>query len=176
MFYFVMTHYLCLCFSDDGHIPQKPTPVKKSPLRRAANEDTVAFLAGLTDVLTHEGAMQNIAFDTVITNVGGAYNSHAGVFIAPVPGVYVFATTIMSYGGATDTFHILKNGTRVAGLYHNSQSHETTSMTVVLELKQGDDVSVANVDPDQTIHGAMYNTFSGFLLQQYYTEPGVVGK
>ena len=70
---------------------------KINRLRQVENGTPVAFLATLSDHAENLGADQNIAFENVITNVGDAYNSHAGVFIAPVSGIYVFSTSIMSY-------------------------------------------------------------------------------
>jgi hypothetical protein len=35
-------------------------------------------------------------FDTVITNAGGAYNQHDGIFTAPTNGVYVFTWNLYS--------------------------------------------------------------------------------
>ena len=70
---------------------------KRNYKRQVENETPVAFLATLADHAESLGADQIIAFENVITNVGDAYNSHAGVFIAPVSGIYVFSTSIMSY-------------------------------------------------------------------------------
>lgn len=125
------------------------------------------------------GAMQNIAFDRLITNIGNAYNPHAWVFIAPVSGIYVFSTTVLSFGTATAHFSLLQNGAMVTRIYHNpgSDGYETASLTAVLQLAKGDDVSVANVDADNTVHGSNFSSFTGFLLQEIFEEAvDLVGK
>ncbi|XP_052782456.1 complement C1q tumor necrosis factor-related protein 3-like [Mya arenaria] len=68
-------------------------------MRREYVGSPVAFLATLTNHITHAGALQPIAFNRVVTNVGGAYNVHLGSFVAPVSGIYVFSTTLLSYPG-----------------------------------------------------------------------------
>lgn len=159
----------------DKHDISTPKHAKQNHKRQAENESPVAFLATLTQHLTRTGAMQNIAFDKVITNVGVAYNPHAGVFIAPVAGIYVFSTTLLAHSSTDARFYFLKNGSQISGLYHDT-SFGSTSMSVVLELTKGDDVSVANVDPNKELNGDSYTSFSGFLLQQYYPDTNFVGK
>lgn len=149
---------------------------KKNRIRRAENENPVAFFATLSNNIEQLGAMQNIAFDNVVTDVSRSYNPHAGVFIAPVPGIYVFSVTIMSHGTLENHFHVLKNGQDIAKLHHHNTDYGITGMTFVLELETGDDVSLANVDLNKAVHGDDYSSFCGFLLQEYYSGPDVVGK
>lgn len=149
---------------------------KKNRIRRTENEDTVAFFATLSEHMTQLGAMQNIVFDNVVTDVSGAYNSHAGVFIAPVPGLYVFSVTIKSHGTSKNHFKVQKNGQDIAKLHYHTENYESTGMTLVLELEVGDDVSLANVDLNVAVHGHDYSSFCGFLLQEYYSEASFIGK
>uniref|UniRef100_A0A3P8RP01 C1q domain-containing protein n=1 Tax=Amphiprion percula TaxID=161767 RepID=A0A3P8RP01_AMPPE len=66
-----------------------------------ANEDDlkVAFSAGLTD----SGSVgpfdeeRTLIFSKTMTNIGQAYNQTAGVFMAPVRGVYFFSFTAADY-------------------------------------------------------------------------------
>lgn len=168
---------LVCCIISDYKNFSSPKQVRESRLRRAENENPVAFLAAVSAHTEHVGAKQNIAFDKVVTNVGNAYNPHGGIFIAPVPGIYVFSATLFAYSNTVAHFEVVKNGALVTRMYHpNTSTHDTASMTVVLELEAGDDVSVANVDPDITIFGYLYCSFSSFLLQQYYKDSSVVGK
>lgn len=147
-------------------------------IRQAELERPVAFLAALTAHMEHAGANQNIAFDRVITNLGNAYNSHAGAFLAPVSGVYLFSTTLLSFGGTNAHFRVQHNGNAVTLIYQQGSTgpYETASMTVVLQLAKGDDVSITNVDSDITIHGSSYTSFTGVLLQEIYDEQTIVGK
>ena len=151
---------------------------KQQRIRQVENETPTAFLATLTDHAHHLGANQNIAFDNIITNVGDAYNSHVGAFIAPVSGIYVLSTTLLSYPGSDTHFSVLHNGNMVAKIYQliNGDDYESSSVTVVLQLSKGDDVSVANMDADKSVNGYHYSSFSGFLLQEIYDDISVVGK
>ncbi|XP_045209907.1 uncharacterized protein LOC123561523 [Mercenaria mercenaria] len=153
--------------------------VKRSQrIRRAENENPVAFFATLDQHLTHVGIHQPIAFDNVTTNIGNAYNSHFGSFIAPVPGTYVFSATLFSHYHADYHVQFVKNGQSLTNIYmRGSESgYGTMSQTIVLQLQKGDDVSIQNNEVDSAIFGANYCTFSGFLLQEEFSSAAVVGK
>lgn len=145
-------------------------------------EGLTAFFAVLTPTVNnHLGVGQNIIFDDVITNIGNAYNSHQGIFVAPVSGTYVFSATLLSHLGHNSHFYFAKNGSVVSRLYvgglsSSSSTYDTSSQTVILSLNPGDDVSVRNADADENIWGDMYTSFAGFLLQEGFEEPSVVGK
>ena len=152
---------------------------KTNRKRQVENETPVAFLATLSVHAENLGANQNIAFDNVITNVGNAYNSHAGVFIAPVSGIYVFSTFILSYRSSQSHVEIRKNGslvTRMSYRGENSNGHDTTGSTVTIQLSKGDDVAVVNGNPDKNVNGEHYSSITGFLLQELYDESAVVGR
>ncbi|XP_045182322.2 uncharacterized protein LOC123541035 [Mercenaria mercenaria] len=144
-------------------------------IQRRENEMNVAFFAYLTNHLVNPGVHQIIAFDHVVTNIGNAYNAHAGDFRAPVAGTYVFATTLMA-GDVHLIYHfiVMHNGKSVSNIYLVNGG--TASQEVVLQLNQGDDVSIHNMDAGNKLYGSGYSTFSGFLLQQNYSSPVVVGK
>ncbi|XP_045169959.2 uncharacterized protein LOC123532568 [Mercenaria mercenaria] len=145
---------------------------------RRENELNVAFFSALGNHLHHLGASQNVVFDRVITNLGNAYNNHAGDFRAPVAGTYVFSVTLMAYSTHTTHYNLVQNGTTVANIYVRGleSPYASSSMTAVLQLKQGEDVAIRNVDTDQSLHGSYYSTFSGFLLNQDYSSSAIVGK
>lgn len=147
-------------------------------IRKRENEKDVAFFSVITSHLFHMGVNQNIVFDRVITNVGNAYNNHAGDFRAPVDGTYVFSVTLMAYSTHSSHYSLVKNGTAAAYIYlrgHESP-YASSGLTAVLELKQGEDVAIRNIDQDEALHGSAYSTFSGFLLTQDFSSPGLVGK
>ncbi|WAR25955.1 C1QT3-like protein [Mya arenaria] len=146
-------------------------------IRREYIGAPVAFLAILTNHITHAGAHQPIAFDRVVTNVGGAYNAHLGSFVAPISGIYVFSTTLLSYPGHTTGFGFVKNNDLVSRLYLKTSAgqYETVAQTIVLQLAKGDDITVRNESPDETIHGSDYSTFAGFLIWETENIPAVVG-
>lgn len=152
---------------------------KTGEIRRADSELSVAFYATISDHhIVNAGVNQSIVFDKVITNLGSAYNSHFGCFVAPIPGVYVFSVCLYSSGGTLYHAELVKNNEMVARFYLDARvsgTYESDSKTVVLGLVKGDDVCVHNVDPGKTIHGYHYSTFAGFLLQGAYN-PEIVGK
>lgn len=138
----------------------------------------VAFFSTLGNHLQHLGVNQNIVFDHVVTNIGNAYNNHAGDFRAPVAGTYVFSVTLMAYGSHTTHYRLVKGGSSMANIYvrGTESPYASSSMTAVLQLKQGDDVAIRNVDNDEFLHGSSYSAFSGFLLYQDFSSSVVVGK
>jgi hypothetical protein len=164
-------------FKTITHLFADARKIRRS-LQRRENELNVSFFATLGNHLQHLGASQNIAFDRVITNIGNGYNSHAGDFRAPVAGTYVFSVTLMAYSSSTTHYNIVKNSTTVANLYVRGleSPYASSSMTAVLQLQKGEDVAIRNVDTDKMLHGSHYSAFSGFLLDQDFSSPPIVGK
>ncbi len=65
----------------------------------AAFSTRVAFFAALESTYGVGVPTQtDLAFSTVVTNVGKAYNATSGRFTAPVNGVYKFSVTIAAQG------------------------------------------------------------------------------
>ncbi|XP_045176803.2 uncharacterized protein LOC123537227 [Mercenaria mercenaria] len=162
-----------------GQTQKRLTGHKGYRITRAENEANIAFYATVGNHhIEHAGVNQNIIFDHVITNLGNAYNKYAGDFKAPVSGTYVFSVTLMAYNTQSTHYRIAKNGTVMGNLYLHGKdgSDATSAMTAVLQLQQGDDVSIQNLDADKNLHGYAYSTFSGFLLQQDYSSTAIVGK
>jgi len=152
---------------------------KRNYKRQVETETPVAFLATLADHAESLGADQIIAFENVITNVGDAYNSHAGVFIAPVSGIYVFSTSIMSYRSTQSHYAFKRNDVVVTYMFYHGDAlnaYDTTGSTVTLQLSKGDDVAVVNLDSDKDVNGSHYSSFTGFLLQESYDDTAVDGK
>ncbi|XP_053380336.1 uncharacterized protein LOC128548847 [Mercenaria mercenaria] len=158
---------------------QSREEVQTQRIRRTMNENPVAFFAGLSQHLPHMGAHQPITFDNVITNIGNAYNSHLGSFIAPVSGTYVFSTTLFSIYKESYHAQFTKNGHAISTIYLSASEisgYDTASQTIILELQKGDDVTVQNTDADKTVHGLNHSIFSGFLLQEDISSSVIVGK
>ncbi|XP_045215463.1 C1q-related factor-like [Mercenaria mercenaria] len=157
-------------FTDNGSSMQR--------IRRTANETHVAFFAKMVNHLEHGGVHQTVIFESVVTNVGNAYHSHIGTFIAPVSGTYVFSTTLVSRHSNDARAQFVRNGLALTTMYVNAgdTGDETTSQTIVLQLEEGDDVSVQNLDSDKSFSGSSYSTFAGFLLEEDYSSSVIVGK
>lgn len=140
-------------------------------IRRVGNEMTVAFTAILTHSMTNLGPNQNIVFDHVESNFGNGYNSHHGVFVAPVAGIYVFYASLLSGSGTSELYcHIVVDGIKKVTLeeYVTPAGYAQGSNMLVIHLNQGADVAVQTGNADHSIHGSsvnFYTTFSGFLLQ-----------
>ena len=62
---------------------------------------------------------------------------------------------------------IVQNGNNVGVIYAHGDSgrHDQGAQTVVIQVKQGDEIWVKNIDiTDDQIYGGYYSTFSGYLL------------
>jgi hypothetical protein len=138
----------------------------------------VAFTVGLTHLFLHAGPHQNIVFDHVETNIGNGYNSHHGVFTAPVSGVYLFYSSILSNNNGEVWCQIVVNGSYKASIYTRGTDgrHDQGSLAIIVYLHQGDDVAVQNLANDHAIYSDsyIYSTFSGVLLQQSFSQLGSI--
>ena len=114
----------------------------------------------------------------MVTNVGGAYSNTLGAFLAPVDGIYVFSVNLMAQNTQTEHYHLSKNSKPVCIMYARADEspYATTGQTAILRLAQGDNVEIQTQDSDGSVHGGAYSSFAGFLLQQEYGNPAVVGK
>ena len=114
---------------------------------------------------------QNIVFDQATTNIGKAYDTQNGIFIAPTEGLYVFFATVTGkhLGDNTDYYaHLDVNGRTYAKLV--TFPNEQSSQLIVVQLSSGDTVSVKNTLADDHVLGSTFTTFSGFLLYEGSTD------
>lgn len=83
-------------------------------------------------------------FDKVITDVGNAYHSHMGTFIAPKSGLYVFTWSIRSNGNNIHSAELLADNNIVSAIYLNPGNtiDGTVTGTAVVHVDQGDDVFI----------------------------------
>ena len=144
-------------------------------VRPAADVPRAAFYAYLTTTATDLGALQDIAFDYVVTNIGNGYNENHGVFVAPTSGTYVLTATLLS-GGTVGTWgHFVVNGNVIAKLNMHNAVYEQVTQTVIVELNTGDDVSVQSTRLGAGISGDRYSSFSGFLLYPTEDTAAIIG-
>lgn len=103
-------------------------------------ENTVAFFAVLSQSsLDHLGLHQNIVFEDVKTNVGNGYNGHQGTFIAPVSGLYLITTSVLSRQNREYWAAVVVNGTEIVRLNGRGTDgrHGTGAQTMILSLNKG---------------------------------------
>ena len=107
-----------------------------------------------------------IVYDSVLINVGDAYDSRTGVFTCPVEGVYVFTWSTMSRGERQHCdAYIYRNGvpSLVAFAYEDSSNNEVASNTEIFHLGQNDTVWIKTTTCD-FLYGYPYIAFSGWKL------------
>lgn len=137
--------------------------------RQIENEDIVAFYGKLNELVSDIGQDEIVKFNNIITDVGHAYDSSTGLFTAPVPGLYVFSTTVMVQLYLDTHLGIYVNNQMKTNIKLHGTEHEydTMSQTVIYYLKKSDTVSVRHYEGNKTIHGD-YTSLTGFLLNQDY--------
>ncbi|XP_026007030.1 COP1-interactive protein 1-like isoform X2 [Astatotilapia calliptera] len=137
--------------------------------RRADGELRVAFSAGLTD----SGSVgpfdeeTTLIFSKIITNIGEAYNQTAGVFTAPVSGLYVFSFTAADYLKGYMGLYLYKNDKPIVfSLDLNDHGgYASTSNAVCLQLEEGDRVHLGLPASYRLYDDSRnFSVFSGFLL------------
>lgn len=130
-------------------------------------DTVVAFLAVL-DASISIGSNQIIVFERVITNIGQAYSSQTGVFTAPVDGIFLFTTTLLTENNKEIWCYVMLNGKDVARINERGTDgrHGSGSQTVILQLNEGDEVDVRNSKYLFALQGGAYGSFAGFLIKE----------
>lgn len=132
------------------------------------NQQPVAFKAHLSQAIS-PAANQRIVFDDVQFNLGGAYHSHLGGFLAPVNGTYMFSVSVCSDGGHYVVLNLMRNEDMIGRVLAGDDSYaDCSSETTVTMLHAGDEVFVQH-------HGtygdlvqskeSILDSFTGSLLQ-----------
>ena len=111
---------------------------------------------------------QTIPFDDVLNNDGNAYSPLTGIFTTPVAGKYLFSCTITMRGNEIMDASLMKNDDDIGKLWtfkYQNNNADATSITVVVNLDQGDTVYVKFTSGDgNSIQHAGYTYFSGVLI------------
>ncbi|XP_044039181.1 complement C1q subcomponent subunit C-like [Siniperca chuatsi] len=112
---------------------------------------------------------KTVVYNTVITNLGGAYNNTTGIFSAPVAGVYYFTFFYHAGGEHKSVLLLFKNCDLIA----KTSDHKTSSDTadnggnaVFVQLQKGDEVYVSLKKDSHVWADGRHTTFSGFLVTQ----------
>ena len=122
----------------------------------------VAFHAYMSHHEENVGHHQTIIFDQVVTNVGGNYNHHTGVFTSPSQGVYVFSWTLYCQTEGYFNSQLVANSNVVGALFCTAQGagnirHITG--VVVVEVNQGDAIFI-RTHPTYIVEGKVYSTIT----------------
>lgn len=135
---------------------------------------SVAFSTVLSPLViehAHDGDV--IKFDTELIDSGGTYVTTTGVFTAPVPGIYMFTSSIFDHflkGGHGDVLvhgEIVKNGNTLVRIYARAETgyRDQGANTVIINADLGDTFWVrVTKNDDLGLGGAKYTSFSGVLL------------
>ena len=112
-----------------------------------------------------------LLFDTVKTNVGGAYNAFSGIFTVALDGTYAFSFAVHVFCHAYASVEIVKNadiqGVLIADA-EESCDHDFSSNTVIIKAVASDLVYVRT--HSTLLGGDVYSgpygrpTFSGWLI------------
>ncbi|XP_059210661.1 uncharacterized protein LOC131989452 [Centropristis striata] len=123
-----------------------------------ATEGRDVFMTGPN----HACTSCSVIFNKVFTNIGNAYNKNTGIFTAPLNGLYHFTFMTFGYNKHMSGAILLKNGQHVVSTmdFPSTDSSDTTSNTVILQLNVGDTVNI-KLWQGGKIHTGV---FTGFLL------------
>ena len=145
--------------------------IEKADKRFVLGVETAAFHATLNPGQTsHHTIGEIIVFDSVLLNLGGAYDATTGVFTCPMDRVYIFSTSIMSASSTQQNLvhvDIMKNGAEIAAAYASggSSEQEQGSVSAAVQLVRGDTVWVGyQRHADGHVWGDRLTSFMGVLV------------
>lgn len=76
----------------------------------------------------------------------------------------MFSATLMSGGNMKTWGHFVVNGAVQAKIYVHNDNIEQATQTVIVNLNEGDDVSIQSTHLGGGIIADKYSSFAGFLL------------
>ncbi|XP_033733108.1 caprin-2-like [Pecten maximus] len=120
-------------------IRRDPSSLAPHLTNRVASIGNVAFFSTLNHDLIDVAKEQIIPFENVVTNNGGHYSQHSGVFTCDTEGTYVFSWTIYaSYTHWIDT-ELIKNNHAIAYSSAGDRTfHDASGSIAVVNLSPGD--------------------------------------
>jgi hypothetical protein len=127
-----------------------------------------AFFASLVkDPYTLTGINDVVKFEDVRVNRGQGYNPSTGVFTAPRKGLYHVSCLILGDSGHVVHYQLNKNDARYTAGYSAKGTHESSTISSIVEMKKGDRVFIKhNASGSEKINGVHYSTFCGYFLQE----------
>ncbi|VDH92407.1 Hypothetical predicted protein [Mytilus galloprovincialis] len=135
---------------------------------RQSRVNSPAFYAYMSTNEASPGQHHTLIFNSVITNIGNAYNQYSGIFTVPSNGMYVLSYTITSDSGANIPVEIVKNAGVIGSLLTRTYSNyrHSVSSTVVVSMNAGDVCYVRTSGSGATTSG---NIFSGTEARTSFT-------
>ena len=117
------------------------------------------------------GHHHTFIFDRTVTNIGGNYNHHTGIFTSMQSGVYFFSWTVFCHHGSYYNSQFIVNSKASGGIACNSISYflNSASSVVILQLNSGDVLYVLT-HPTYDIKGQIFSgdhsrtSFSGWKI------------
>ena len=108
-------------------------------------------------------------FETVTENIGESYDSHTGIFRAPVPGLYFFSVAVASEQKGKYVHPVLiKNGVEIGRIFAGTYASEwpaSCSISKLTYLETNDQVYVKELSGYvANVYGNSFTSFSGGLL------------
>lgn len=122
----------------------------------------VAFYAYMSHNEEYIGHHQTIIFDQVVTDVGGNYNHHTGVFTSPSQGVYVFSWTLYCQAEGYFNSQLVANSNAFGAVFCSGEGATNlrhTTGVVVAYINQGDAVFV-RTHPTYGVKGNVYSSIT----------------
>jgi len=142
---------------------------------RVLNPNTVAWSAYKDAIQTASAANERVTWANTLLNKGNGFSfsgSTANAFVAPVAGVYSTSCQWLTTNTTSQSdIHLTKNGT-VINRSRNSKDtganqHQTTTITVTVELAVNDYLEITISTSGETIYGdanLYWTTWHGHLI------------
>ncbi|XP_033750032.1 C1q-related factor-like [Pecten maximus] len=128
--------------------------------------EPMVFHAILSNSYSVMSPKQTIVYNTVITNIGNAYDSNFGVFKARFPGLYEFVATVSAHTGYYVDVEMVLNNRMLCRAHAGSPNMDIGMCVSMVHLNTGDDVFIRHYSGRGTyIYGGYsYPSFSGHLI------------
>ena len=126
----------------------------------------IAFSATRADTCCRR-TFSRLRFERSVTNLGGGWDGRAGVFTAPEVGTYHFTWTALSPDRSELRLGLTMNGLEMASSWADSQGYQSSSGSLVLSLRRGDEISL-EISEGEVFESRSsnrgYTTFTGYKI------------